>query len=318
MVNYAHMTTWENTNAWDGLGTDIGKKATVQEMLKSAKMNWKVERQPIYTFTPPDGGEEPIPGFSALVRSDNHKTMDIVGSRYIPAQNTDFFEFLQEFVQEGKSRIEVIGGLDEGRIVWALASLDRDFVLPGNDKVSSHLLMACHHKQGKSNIAKLINRRFLCGNTLALALAGAGTEFRMNHRNELNAGVIKRGKEVLGLAREQAGDFERNARILKGLKLSASDALKKVFAPMYQPQANIKELMADYDTIASSALHRVTDAYKNAPGADPGTGWGVLNAITYVSDHLASRAPAKRLQNAWLGKTARHKEAALETLLEMA
>lgn len=312
MVNYARMTTWENKNAWDGLGTDIGKKASVREMLKAAKMDWKVERQPIST-----GGKE-IPGFAALQRSDNKHVFDIVGSRYIPAQNNDFFEFCQEFVQEGKARIDVIGGLNDGGIVWALAELGTDFVLPGNDKVSSHLLMACHHKQGKSNIIKLVNRRFLCGNTLALALRGKGTELRMNHRNEFNADVIKRGKEVLGLARDQAGDFERNARILKKLKLSNNDSMRKIFGPMYQPQTDVKALMEDFEQQASTSLHRVIDAYKNAPGADPGTGWGVLNAITYVSDHLASRAPAKRLQNAWLGKTARHKEAALETLLELA
>lgn len=311
MVNYAQMTTWENKDAWDGLGTDIGKRTSVKDMLKAAKMDWKVTREPITV-----GGKE-LEGFAALVRSDNKHVFDIAGSRYIPAQNADVFEFFQEFVEEGKAKIEVIGGLNNGGIVWALASLGVDFELPGQDKVSSHLLMATHHKQGKSNIVKLINRRFLCGNTLALALSGKGTEFRMNHRSEFNASVIKRGKEVLGLARDQAGDFERNARLLKKLKLSPKDVLSKLFGPMYQPQTDVKELLADFDGLASSALHRVTDAYKNAPGADPGTGWGALNACSYVSDHLASRSPNKRLQNAWLGKTARQKEHALNTLLEM-
>lgn len=312
MVNYAHMTTWENKDAWDGLGTDIKTKSTVKDMLKAAKMDWKVERQPISV------GKEEIPGFAALVRSDNKHVFDIVGSRYLPAQNNDVFSFFDEFVREGKSKIEVIGGLNSGAIVWALASLDRDFELPGHDKVSSHLLMVNYHKQGKSNIVKLINRRFLCGNTLALALSGKGSEFRMSHRNEFNESVISKAKQVLGLAREDAGVFERNARILKKMKLSENDALMKIFAPMYQPQTTLKELMADYEKEATSALHRVVDAYHNAPGADPGTGWGILNACTYVSDHLASRSPDKRLQNAWLGKTARHKEHALKTLLELA
>jgi hypothetical protein len=62
----------------------------------------------------------------------------------------------------------------------------------------------------------------------------------------------------------------------------------------------------------------VLDAYLNAPGADPGNAWGLLNGVTYWADHLASRTTDKRLTNSWFGKTATLKQKVMSDLLELA
>lgn len=41
----------------------------------------------------------------------------------------------------------------------------------------------------------------------------------------------------------------------------------------------------------------------------------MLNAVTYYSDHVASRTADKRLTNAWFGRTGRDKQKALDLLL---
>jgi hypothetical protein len=56
-------------------------------------------------------------------------------------------------------------------------------------------------------------------------------------------------------------------------------------------------------------------AYDKAPGAEPGNGWGVLNAVTYYADHIASRTADKRLANSWMGKTGNQKQQVLKALL---
>jgi hypothetical protein len=62
----------------------------------------------------------------------------------------------------------------------------------------------------------------------------------------------------------------------------------------------------------------VLDAYLNAPGADPGNAWGLLNGVTYWADHLASRTQDKRLTNSWFGKTGTLKQKVMSDLLELA
>jgi hypothetical protein len=80
----------------------------------------------------------------------------------------------------------------------------------------------------------------------------------------------------------------------------------------------VKELVNDFDKNGTPRLQALMAAYVNAPGAQEGNGWGLLNAVTYYADHMASRTADKRLSNAWLGRTAGQKEKVLDKLLQMA
>lgn len=310
----ANVETMAYTNEvpWHGLGEYIKDVPTVDDMLKQAGLDWKVTREPMKLH---DGSA--VPDFAALQRSSDKKILDVVGSRYQPAQNKQVFGFFKEFVEQGKATMETAGSLAGGRYVWGLANLKQSFKLSSSDIINGYLLAAIPHQQGKSLILKFTNVRVVCQNTIALALKEKGTEFRMNHRNQFDKEMMEHAKEVLGIAREQMGEFEANAKKLVKLKLSEKDAIK-ILADLYQPTAEIKVLVDDFGEEANKKMTMLLDIYHKAPGATPGSGWGVLNAVTYYADHMASRTPDKRLTNAWLGKTANQKEAVLDTLLKMA
>lgn len=320
MSHQVETMAYTNEVPWHGLGTYIEKAPTVEKMLKLAKLDWEVERRDIFHLTH-NGQDEvtKVDDFAALVRSSDNKVLDVVGSRYIPAQNKDVFAFFKEFVEAGSATLETAGSLKGGRYVWGLADLKTSFKLRGNDQVKGYLLVASPHEQGKSLVIKFTSVRVVCNNTLTLALGSGGTEssFRMTHRTKFDETMIERAKETLGIAREQLGEFERNAKTLQKLKLTREDAIR-ILAPVYQPGMEIKDLISDFDKWAAPKLKAVIDANDKAPGAQPDNGWGVINAVTYFSDHIASRSADARLTNAWMGRTARQKERVLNDLLNMA
>jgi phage/plasmid-like protein (TIGR03299 family) len=306
---------YTNQVPWHGLGTYIENAPSVDEMIEKADLDWEVHKTPIYL----ENTDIAIPDHYALVRDKDQKVFDICGNIYTPCQNRQAFEFFVDFIEEGGATMETAGSLQGGKYVWGLANLQAGFKVSSGDEVNGYLLVVCPHQVGKAMIFKFTPIRVVCWNTLSLALRqSSGNEFRMSHRSEFDQSAIIRAKDALGIARDQVGELEKNAKILKKQKLSDNDFTTKVLAPIFQPKADLELLKTDFDTAASPKMKQIMDAYTQAPGADPGNAWGALNAVTYFTDHLASRTTDKRLTNAWLGKTSNQKNRVLDTLLEMA
>lgn len=321
MAHEIESMAYTNEVPWHGLGVRVDGTSSVDDMIEKAGLNWRINKVPMFYHA--DAEDEASDNFHkvddyyALVRDTDKKCLDVVGNHYRPVQNKDAFEFFNEFVKAGKAKMETAGSLRGGSYVWGLANLNQSFKLEGNDEVKGYLLVASPHEAGKALIIKFTTVRVVCNNTLTLAIRSGGKEFRMAHRCEFDESAREKAKLVLGIAREQMAEFEENAKKLKKLKLKEPKIIE-VLANVYQPHAQIKELTSDFDGKANPSMKRVMDVLKNAPGADPTTGWGVLNAVTYYADHVASRGVDKRLVNSWFGKTANHKEMVLTDLLRVA
>lgn len=294
-----------NEVPWHGLGVKVDKAPSVEAMIKLAGVNWDVEKRALFVKNGQKFQE--IKDAAALTRNTDQKILDIVGPAYVPTQNKQAFDFFVEFVEAGKAKMETMGSLRGGKLIWGLANLNQSFKLVGNDQVKAYLLLMCPHLQGKSLVAKFTSVRVVCNNTLTLALSAKGHEFRMTHRREFTKEVREEAKVALGIARDQMSEFETLAKQLKKMRMSKEHAFE-LFCKTVCPGKVIA--MSD----APAKIERLMDIYENAPGADPGTGWGVLNAVTYFADHVASRTADKRLTNAWFGKTSVQKERVLELL----
>jgi len=316
MAHEVESMAYTNEVPWHGLGTYIADAPRVKEMMRQAGLDWKVEKKPMIL----EQTKRPVPGFYALTRDKDGKVLDVVGSKYVPTQNHEAFEFFTDFVEAGDATMETAGSLREGRYVWGLANLNKSFTLPGKDKVKGYLLVACPHEHGKSIIIRVTSVRVVCNNTLTMALGksqrerdsstfGLG-EFRMGHRRAFDGSMIKKAKETLGIARDQMEEFREAAEQLRKKSMNEQDAIE-----FYADLLNIDEAAQGADEVTRPRIKHLLDINKNAPGAQPDNAWGVLNSVTYYADHVASRTDDKRLTNAWFGKTARMKEKALQTLL---
>jgi phage/plasmid-like protein (TIGR03299 family) len=297
---------------WHGLGTRIEEAPTIEQMLVLAGLDWEINLEPVVV------SGKIVPGFFGMERSSDKKVFDICGNRYKPTQNHEAFEFFTEFVEAGDAYMETAGSLKGGKYVWGLAKLDADFTLPGDDKVEGYILCGCPHEQGKSLIFKRTGIRVVCHNTLTAALRDRSGEFRFAHRSKFGQAQIAKGKEILGLAREDMLQFEKDARALVEREIKLSQMLS-IVVPIMSPKAKpdqIMDMIDDPDNY-TPRIKTLMDSYHNAPGATPGNAWGVLNAVTHYADHVASRTQDQRMSNAWFGKTARQKTAVFNKLMAL-
>jgi phage/plasmid-like protein (TIGR03299 family) len=314
MAHEVETMAYTNQEPWHGLGTHIEDAPSVDEMLIHAGLDWEVEKQPMYTMI--DKKKVEVPNKFALVRSSDKSILDVVGKVWNPIQNAEAFEFFRDFVEAGDATMETAGSLKDGRYVWGLANLNASFKLPGNDEVKGYLLVGLPHEQGKSLIIRPTAVRVVCNNTLSMALRESGDSFRFSHRMDFDASAIQHAKETLGIAREQIAEFETHARILQRKKLDEKEVVE-LLASIMAPKNDAKQMAEDFTEHGTPRMNTIMDAYYKAPGAQPGTAWGALNAVTYWTDHLASRTQDKRLTNAWLGKTARQKDQVKSLLLSV-
>src|SRR5262245_31150380 len=126
MPHMIETMAYTNEVPWHGLGFSRTEGfKNVDQLLIDAKLDWTVEREPLMVR---DHNIE-IEGFAALMRSSDKKVLDIVGSRYVPIQNREVFEFFVEFVTAGKATLETAGSIRGGKYVWCLAKLNQDFKL---------------------------------------------------------------------------------------------------------------------------------------------------------------------------------------------
>jgi phage/plasmid-like protein (TIGR03299 family) len=282
-------------------------------MMKAAGIDWKVEKKPVFTQLP-DGNYAQVDDRYALTRSTDNRVLDLCGKAYVPHQNADLFKFFKEYVEAGSAYLETAGSLRNGEMVWGLANLNDSFKLNKKDEVKGYLLVLAPHVVGKSSIAKLTTVRVVCNNTLDIALRDSTQPtFKLPHRSHMTDDIIQQAKEQMGIARDSLHAFHQTAKDLHSLKLSV-------------PEMNyaVSSIFDDEPTKKADALSRTStlllDINKHAPGqdlADPSSAWGLLNAVTYWADHIASRTQDKRLQNAWLGKTNKKKQAMLAYLTDL-
>lgn len=309
MINGKAQMAYAGQKPWHNLGTEVPADLTPDQMLEAAGLNWEVEKIKAYAKV---GGKNIDVGRSALVRKMDNKILDIVSNDWNPVQNSEAFEFFNDFIAEGDMEMHTAGSLADGQIVWALAKVKDGFDLFGGDEVESYLHFTNFHKYGFSTDVRFTPIRVVCNNTLTLSLNTKVERFvKISHRREFNGDNVKL---MLGIAQEKLAKYKEMAAFLGTKRYTNEnmvDYFKRVFPVAGGPDAK-KELSKN----AKVALSVVD----TQPGADfaRGSFWQLFNTVTYTADHLLGRTQDSRLQSAWYGNGRNMKTKALETALEMA
>lgn len=294
---------------WHELGKEISSDLTPEQVLIEAGLDWTVEKVPAYATV---AGKKTAIGWSALVRSEDDRVLDVVSDDWNPVQNSDAFEFFNDFIAEGGMSMETAGSLRGGQIVWALARVKDGFSVFGGDEVESYLHFTNFHKYGCSTDVRFTPIRVVCNNTLTLSLnTKVERMVKISHRREFSGDSVKL---MLGVAREKLAKYKEMAQFLGSKRYTAKsmvDYFKAVFPVSGPPNAK-KEISKS----AKTALSVV----ETQPGAEfaSGTFWGLFNAVTFSADHLLGRTADTRLQSSWYGSNKVMKTRALEIALEMA
>ena len=179
---------------WHGLGTIVAEAPASADALRLAGLDWKVVQEPIYTEF-----NELVEGYRANVRDSDRKVLGVVSDRYKVVQNADAFSFTDELLGKGV-RYETAGSLQDGKKVWLLARLPREYIIAG-ERISPYLVFSNTHDGSGSVKVAITPVRVVCNNTLNLALNTAKRSFSMIHTGNIQD-KIQEAKDTLFMAEE--------------------------------------------------------------------------------------------------------------------
>lgn len=312
MAHQVETMAYANELPWHGLGVKVNPNVSTDDMLKKAGLDWEVQPQPMYIKKGKEFVE--VKERVAMVRSSDQEVLTIASPDWVPVQNRDTLDFFKRYCKAGAT-LETAGSLRTGKIIWALANLKHDFKVGRSDVMKSYLLFRSSHQVGAKTRVFLTDVRVVCNNTMAAAMAGEkDNQYSQSHLSEFD---FEAAHSVIGLCHEMIEGRRKDYNTIKSLKMSGDDTIRFLF-PLFNKGEEATKLSLASNDNWSKTMSEVMASYEKAPGAEPGTGWGVFNAVTHWSDHVAGRSVNARLQRAWFGDRAKLKAAALDGLLKLA
>ena len=269
---------------WHGLGTIVADAPASADALRLAGLDWKVVQEPIYT-----NYNEPVSGYRANVRDSDRKVLGVVSDRYKVVQNNDAFSFTDELLGKGV-RYETAGSLQEGKKVWLLARLPREYIIAG-ERISPYLVFSNTHDGSGSVKVAITPVRVVCNNTLNLALSTARRSFSMIHTGNIRD-KIQEAKDTLFMAEEYMDclgiEFERLRR-QKVTDSQVKEYIEQLLPMEKEPTPvqgkNIIRLRKD-----------LMKRYYDAPDLQK-TGNNAYRFVNAVSDFATHGAPLRRTAN---------------------
>ena len=269
---------------WHGLGIMVAEAPNSKDALRLAGLNWKVLQEPVYTEN-----EELIQGYKANVRDTDRKVLGVVTDRYKVIQNEEAFAFTDTLLGEGV-RYETAGSLQEGRRVWMLARLPREFII-GGERISPYMVFSNTHDGSGAVKTALTPIRVVCNNTLNLALRTAKRSWSMIHTGDIS-GKIEEAKNTLLLADEYMTALGQEFENLRKIKLSEKQVLDyiKILLPMEEnysllQKRGVEKLRADMKM-----------RYFDAPDLK-GVGNNGYRFVNAVSDFATHSTPRRKTAN---------------------
>lgn len=269
---------------WHGLGVSVEQALSSKEALKLAGLDWKVLQEPIYT----DNGIE-IKGYKANVRDRDDTVLGVVTDRYKVVQNDEAFSFTDALLGEGV-RYETAGSLQDGRKVWMLARLPREYMISG-ERISPYRVFSNTHDGSGAVKVAITPIRVVCNNTLNLALDTAERTFSMIHTGDVGE-KLEEAKSVLLRAEKYMDKLGTEFDRLRKIKLT--DGQVEEYIEMLIPHdenaseqqnRNIKRLRTDIRNRYYKA-HDLIGLGKNA--------YRFINA---VSDFATHAEPLRKTSN---------------------
>lgn len=327
----AHMIDMSNNRAnmayvgetpWHGLGAKLQSGASIETWREQAGMAYSVLRAPVQFM---NGSMHTFAGKDVLYRSDTNAPLGVVSDGYKIVQPADVLEFFRDLCNTQGFALETAGVLKEGAIYWALAKTGHTLDLAG-DQTNGYVLLSTSADGTRSTDARFTSIRVVCNNTLSIAMrAGDRSAVKTSHRSMFDANSTKR---KLGLAEFDASwnAFRDQLVALQNISVSrsqATDFFSQLLRPSAKPvkadafAAFMGKLTAKPEERAIRGLAELETSYTNAPGAAPGTAYGLVQAVTHYIDHSRGSTADKRMTSAWFGQGETLKNKALEAALSL-
>jgi len=301
---------------WHGIGASMGDDATPEDFMRAANLDWQVNPAPLFVKHE-DGTFTQAKGKTAFVRSSDKKIMTYASDRWKPVQNITAIGFMKRYVEAGGAKMETVGALRDGQIIWALARINRSFEVRPGDKVNGYMLITSPHQVGTSTRISTTTVRVVCANTMRMADSASTTWYSQNHLSDFDESSAR---SAVAQASDALSSAETRAKTMDGLKLSIEDAVRKVLVPVFAPDLLDEPMIMDEIMnfgLMPNRIQEIVMSIKRAPGAIEDTGWGVMNGVTHWCDHVGGRTPETRMFRSWIGDYSRLKIETEKKIMEL-
>jgi phage/plasmid-like protein (TIGR03299 family) len=336
---------------WEALGASIPPKATVDQVLALAGLDWLVTKRQAWidvvsskdiaaisseeVLAERDEDKGPmvprrVMGNYVLLRDDTMEPISpFVGPRYKPIQNHDAFRVFQDFCDAGNMTMETAGSIYDGQHIWGLARINGDYELCDGEIITGYFLLMQSHVYGSALKAMFTPVRYPGGHTMVQPFGRKGKmkrAYTMPHSRVFNEKRIAEIKEVMGLAQAALVEFVGDARQMAETMVSDRDAIVfmiKTFHPELMPRIlsgdiKLPEKLEDLATWEHSNrnLKKAPAWSKEYAGANlascDGTAWGLVQTANYAFDHVIGQSADNRMASSWMGVNAKKKLKALQ------
>ena len=269
---------------WHGLGTKVEEAPTSADALRLAGLDWEVAQEPIFTKA-----GDAIAGYKVNVRDSDRKVLGVVSDRYRIVQNREAFSFTDALLGNGV-RYETAGSLQEGKRVWLLARLPREYIIAG-ERISPYLVFSNSHDGSGAVRVALTPIRVVCNNTLNLALERASRSWSMIHTGNISD-KMQEAKDTLFMAETYMDSLGEEFERLRRQKVT--DSQLKEYVEQLLPLEKEATPMQEKNTmkLREDMLRR----YYDAPDLR-GVGNNAYRFINAVSDFATHAKPLRRTAN---------------------
>lgn len=299
---------------WHGLGNIVSEALTAKEAIKETRMDFEVEKQPIFT------ANKEIKDKVAIVRTDNQDVLGITTPKYKIIQNVEAFSFFDTVVGEGQAIYHSAGVLGKGERIWILAKLPNDIVLGAEDKIEKYLCLTTTHDGKNSLRAYFTPVRVVCQNTLNQSMSDAKNGISIRHFGNIMHKVDE-AREILGISIDFYKQFEQITNELEATVLTV-DETDTYFKKVLNIDGKNQD---DISTRKENQFAELVNLFENGKGQKLGnkhSAWKAYNAVTeYVDHHSVVRGlkedKSRKLGSIWFGSGAKLKERAYEEALAL-
>jgi phage/plasmid-like protein (TIGR03299 family) len=297
-MNQVVMKKDYNEVPWDGLGYSVKPEDKIKDALIGADLNWSAKRTKVCYNV----GSKLIVGTNdVLYRSDNNKQLGIVSDKYNVVQPEEVIKFYTDIVNLRGWHLDVIGQVDDGKRIWALAKTDASFNAARGDKIDIYLLLSTTFDGSSSTIGKFTSVRVACSNTLSLAV---GKNEKMGKVSVHHKAIFnpKEMQEKLGIYLKATNVFEEQVKVLTKAKVDDKQAVRFLIDTLEKPNFDPDKLSARQGNIIKAVFEMYKGGGRGATlDSCNGTAWGLLNAITQHIDYNVGRNVNNRMRSAWFG-----------------
>lgn len=306
---------------WHKLGQKLTPDAPLEVWQREAGLAWEARRAPVQ-FAPVLEGVGAVAlsneaSRDVLYRSDTGAPLGIVAAGYKIVQPSDVMEFFRDLTTELGFKMEVAGAIKQGRRIWALARVNKEAVVRGDDLIRPYVLLSTSFDGSTGTTAQFTTVRVVCNNTLTAADNERAARVSVWHSTDWRHDEVK---SQLGLVPASFDAMMQRINMLADRSVS-SQAVDRFLVGLLakpEPVAQAEAVADPADAVRKSrAYKRLMDLFEGGQiGADlrstKGTAWGLVSAVTEYVDHHAGLSDDTRMNSAWFGKGAALKTRAFE------